>query len=183
MPLPLLTYHAVEMTSRRPGVFHPEQRVYLIRPDFFEAQLRYLALHPFRSLHVQDLVSIAESRSPLPACSVCTTFDDGYSSDYWVVFPLFRKYHLTATFFVVTDHVGKPGYVTWVQLTEMAFHGMSIQSHSHTHPFLSQCTLSEVKQELVRSKLMIKDHLGSSVSAFAAPRGDWKDRFRSLAKE
>ncbi|MFQ5850238.1 MAG: polysaccharide deacetylase family protein [Candidatus Binatia bacterium] len=183
MSVPILTYHAVEMNGGEYKQLPPNKVLYLIKRDLFEAQIRYLAEQNFRTALVEDLISVAHTQGSLSERTVCLTFDDGSASDYRIVFPVLRKYGLRANFFVVTDRVGKPGYVTWNQLNEMTADGMSVQSHSHTHPFFSQCTASEIRKELVQSKSIIETHLGGSVKIFAVPGGDWNERCRSAVKD
>ena len=63
----------------------------------------------------------------LPEKSIGLTFDDGYADIYESVFPILKKYRMTATFYVVKlTEDRKPGYVTWEQLREMAAAGMEI---------------------------------------------------------
>lgn len=183
MSLPILTYHAVESAAREHETLPPNQALYLVKRDFFERQMRFLAERRFRTLLVDDLIAVAQGQSSLPEQGVCLTFDDGSASDYQVAFPILRQHGLTATFFIVTGRVGTPGYVTWDQLREMSAQGMSVQSHSHTHPFMSQCTPSEVQAELHQSKEAIERHLGKAVVAFAVPGGDWNEQCRLAAKE
>lgn len=183
MSLPILTYHAVESVAREHETLPPNQALYLVKRDLFERQMRFLAEQRFRTLLVDELIAVAQGRSSLPEQVVCLTFDDGSASDYQVAFPILKKYHLKATFFVVTDRVGTPGYVTWDQLREMSAHGMSVQSHSRTHPFMSQCTPFQVKEELRLSKEAIERHMGKAVEVFAVPGGDWNEQCRLAAKE
>ncbi len=183
MTLPILTYHAVEMGAEERERLPPNKVLYLIKQDLFHAQMRYLADQKFRSLLVDDVIAVAQGRGSLPERAVCLTFDDGNASDYWVVFPVLKRYQLKATFFIVSDRVGTPAHVTWDQLKEMSAHGMSVQSHSHTHPFLTQCTASEVREELAQSKAIIEKHLDKSVEIFAVPGGDWNTRCTSIVKE
>ncbi len=183
MSVPILTYHGVEMNDGEYKKLPPNKVLYLIKRGLFEAQMRYLADQNFQTVLVEDLISVADARGLLPDRAICLTFDDGNASDYLVAFPVLRNYDLRATFFVVTERVGRPGHVTWDQLKEMSAHGMSVQSHSDTHPFLSQCTASEIREELVQSKAIIENHIEKPVEIFAVPGGDWNERFRTMVKD
>jgi len=109
---------------------------------------------------------------------VAFTFDDGHHTHYEEAFPALLARGLTATFFVTSSWVGTPGYVTWDQLREMADAGMSIQSHTETHPFLSELSAAEAEQELMVSKAAIEESLGHACTTIALPGGDhprgWK---------
>ncbi len=115
--------------------------------------------------------------------SICLTFDDGWASDYEIVFPMLLEHKLKATFFITSDWVGKPGHVTWSQLRDMRKAGMEIGSHTMTHPYLR--TLKEKQQynELRRSKLDIEDGIGEEIKIFSFPYGDFNSRLIVLAKK
>jgi len=104
--------------------------------------------------------------------SVAISFDDGDEGQYRHAFPALVDRAMTATFFVTTSWVGKPGYVTWPQLREMKSAGMSIQSHTHTHPFLSELPEHRVREELSISKAELDQHLGQDTSSLGLPGGD-----------
>jgi len=107
------------------------------------------------------------------------TFDDGHASHYAMAFPELRRRHMTATFFVTTDWVGTPGYVTWQQLRDMRAAGMSVQSHTVSHPALSELSHVEVRQELGESKRRLDDELGQQTTTIALPGGDFPRRWRA----
>ena len=61
----------------------------------------------------------------------------------------------------------------WCQLRQMAGDGMSIQSHSHTHPILSKLEQSQdILYELTKSKETIEREIGTTCSTIAYPVGN-----------
>jgi peptidoglycan/xylan/chitin deacetylase (PgdA/CDA1 family) len=103
---------------------------------------------------------------------VAISFDDGMRSDYERAFPALVARGMTATFFVITDRVGTPGYVTWPELREMRQAGMSVQSHTRRHPFLSELDAAGVREELAGAKAALDDALGQDTDQLALPGGD-----------
>ena len=99
------------------------------------------------------------------------TFDDGCVSDYREAFPALRELGMRATFFVVPSLVGRPGYVSWPELREMAAAGMEIGSHSLTHPFMHELDESGIRREFGESKRVLEDRLGAAVRSASLPRG------------
>jgi peptidoglycan/xylan/chitin deacetylase (PgdA/CDA1 family) len=182
MSLPILTYHSLEGDTAYKSTVPEDERLYLVRQEAFAMQMRILVQQKMRTLTVAEVISTMEQGAPLPARAICITFDDGKVSDYDIAFPVLMGLGMTGTFFVVTQRVGQPGYVTWEQLKEMASHGMSIQSHSLTHPFLSQCHPTQVSDEFAGSKAVIEDKLERPVTCFALPGGDWNLVHRAIAQ-
>lgn len=99
------------------------------------------------------------------------TFDDGNASDYELVFPFLLESNMSATFFVITERIGQPGYLTWSQVDEMWRHGMCIGSHSHSHHRMTDLSSKLAYEEFVVSKKILEDRLGSKIEAFSFPYG------------
>jgi peptidoglycan/xylan/chitin deacetylase (PgdA/CDA1 family) len=112
--------------------------------------------------------------------ATAVTFDDGHETHYRHAFPELRARRMRATFFVVTDRVGAPGYVTWDQLREMAADGMSIQSHTASHPYLSELDKSAVLEELQRSRARLDVELQQRTTTLALPGGDAPRRWSAV---
>jgi peptidoglycan/xylan/chitin deacetylase (PgdA/CDA1 family) len=110
------------------------------------------------------------------------TFDDGHISNYENAAPLLEKHQLSGIFFVAADFIGKRlDCMDWHQLRQLSQMGHEIQSHSSSHPMLTQCTKGELLDELIRSKATIEDRLGTEVSALSVPGGRWNSRVLEAA--
>jgi len=111
------------------------------------------------------------------------TFDDGHLSNYTVAFPYLRDNNLYSEFYINTAFVGTENYMTWEQLKEMDYAGMSIQSHGHHHYYFSDLSEDEIRVELESSKNLIEEKLGSKVTVFAPPGGRYDERVINIAKQ
>lgn len=71
------------------------------------------------------------------------------------------------------DHSVREGLrpVSWEMLAEMRDAGMTIGSHSRTHPFLTNESEPRVIDEVTRSRFEIRQHLGVDAACFAYPGG------------
>lgn len=103
---------------------------------------------------------------------VAITFDDANVGQYENAFPALVARGMTATFYVATDWIDTPGFCTWDQLREMKAAGMSIQSHTCSHPFLSELTAGNLLIELQESKRELDKQLGQDTREIAFPGGD-----------
>jgi len=109
-----------------------------VSEDHFEEQLAWLKQHAYHVVSVQQLVDAAAGNIELPQPAVVLSFDDGYASFYTKVFPLLKKYHLSATLALVGSWLDgqKPAdvrqdLVNWAQVNEMQQSGLvEIASHS-----------------------------------------------------
>jgi peptidoglycan/xylan/chitin deacetylase (PgdA/CDA1 family) len=112
--------------------------------------------------------------------SWCLTFDDGYSSNYEIVFPRLLAQNIAAIFFIVLENVGKKGFLTWPQITEMHNHGMEFGSHSVSHKEMSALSDKLVSEEFIQSKLSLEDRIGGEVTSFSYPYGDYSRKTHEL---
>lgn len=117
--------------------------------------------------------SIAAALTRPSERSLAISFDDGDLGQFTRAFPALVARGMTATFFVTTSWVGKRGYVTWAQLREMKYAGMSVQSHTRTHPFLSELDAQALRDELHGSKADLDDALQQATDMLALPGGDF----------
>jgi len=102
---------------------------------------------------------------------ICLTFDDGHVSDWEVVLPMLDKNNIKATFFVVTDWIGKSGYMSNQQIRELHDAGMQIGSHSVNHPNFLTLNSKDIDIELKKSRSLLEDMIGDSVTSFSIPFG------------
>lgn len=157
-----LLYH--DVASSRPTVTGgPEY--FSVSEDGFRRQLDMIAREGLSGCSIERALEIAEPR-------VGISFDDGTAGMYERAFPALLEHGMSATFFITTSWVGKAGYVTWEQLREMKRAGMSIQSHTRTHPFLSELDDRRLREELKGSKEEIDDRLGQDTREIGLPGGD-----------
>lgn len=105
---------------------------------------------------------------------VSIVFDDEYSDQYAYAWPTMQSRNINGTFYVVTDNVGKSGYMSWTQLVALQNAGNEIGSHSKTHTDFINLTQDEIRQECSQSKTALENY-GLTVNNFAYPNGNTND--------
>ena len=180
--IPIFVYHSV-----RPYVFGESQLqdTYDITPELFEKELIYLRDNGYKVISPDEIfvdttngkiVTFAEK-------PVMLTFDDGWSNQYEYAYPLLSKYNMKGVFYIYTQPIGAPAFLTWNQIIEMQQSGMIIGSHSLTHPFLKKVDDDQLRHEIIDSKTTLEEKLGTPIKDFAAPYGYSDDRIVSIIKE
>lgn len=171
--VPVLMYHYVDDEPPPAGPYADGLTVRT--PDFVE-ELEYLTENGYQAVRLSDVYLAMAGGKELPAKSVALTFDDGGLDNYTVAFPLLKEYGFTATFFVITKTVGRDGQMSWEQLQEMVSAGMSVQSHSVSHPDLRGVSDERLQSELVDSRRAITEAVGEPGYAFCYPSGACDER-------
>ncbi|NOY63881.1 MAG: hypothetical protein GXO97_00555, partial [Nitrospirae bacterium] len=75
--LPILMYHHV----------NPVGNFINVTPERFEAQMRYLSVHGYKSLTIDDLKRMSPGQDGISQRSVMITFDDGWLDNWLYAFP------------------------------------------------------------------------------------------------
>ena len=177
--VPILVYHSV--MPHHPGQT-TEQRVLDVDDSVFVEQMRYLADGGYHVVSLAALVDALEGRRTLPKRAVVITFDDGWVNQYRHAFPVLRRFGYTATFFVFTTPIGTDDkLMTWDQLRELQLAGMTIGSHTRTHPVLPSYHAA-LHNEIAMSREDIAQHLGHAPDFLAYPFGAWDAQCAAWAR-
>jgi peptidoglycan/xylan/chitin deacetylase (PgdA/CDA1 family) len=168
--VPVLVYHALTKVGT-PDLPVRERKFWVMAAQF-QKQLETIDREQYK---VVDLPSWVSS-SDLEARRVAITFDDGRISDYELAFRMLIERGMTATFFVNTSTVGRPGYLSWSQAHEMQKHGMCFQSHSRDHVYLTRLSPPTLDDQLRHSREELETRLGRRVTLLAPPYGRFDER-------
>jgi len=178
--IPVLIYHEIYRLEDRQQLRGLTNPAYNTELNYFRGQMAWLRANNIKTLTIDELVS--QKLSPNEQ-SICLTFDDGWLGNYLYVYPILREYGFKGTFFVATELISKPFYMTWDHLKEMAVNGMSIQSHTVNHRPLGGMEEKEILFQLSESKNTIEERLGTKVNHLSLPHGSKEDRIWPVAKE
>jgi peptidoglycan/xylan/chitin deacetylase (PgdA/CDA1 family) len=155
-------YHAVPAGLRWLEAADPR---YAVTRTAFERQVLPAVE---RGLRLSSVATLLE-RGTDDSC-VTVTFDDGHARNPWAAERLAASGG-TADFFVGSSTIGSRHLLSWAELRHMSDSGMSVQSHGHSHRYFDDLDDADVLDELARSKNLIADEIGRSVSLFALPGG------------
>ena len=97
------------------------------------------------------------------------SFDDGYATTVQNAQYLYTK-NVRGTHNIITQHTDFPQHATWAQIQADTM-GNEYCSHSQTHPFLNNITLSAAATELTGSKQDLISHFPADAASFVFPDG------------
>lgn len=186
----ILMYHMISDAR------HSYEEDIVVSPDKFKKQMWYLKYKGYTPVSLDDLYGcfVNETRC-LPEKPVIITFDDGYMNNYENAFPILRQFDFPATVFIVAGLVGNvnqrmktKGYperplVNWNEIEVMKKNGITIGSHTMSHPRLSLLESKDARREIEDSKKLLEDSLGVPINHFAYPYGDMNESIVSMVRE
>ena len=113
---------------------------------------------------------------------VFLTFDDGGASAYTCIAELLERQGWRGHFFITTDWIGTPGFVTAAQIRELDSRGHVIGSHSRSHPTrMSACSPAQLAQEWTESVKVLAGILDKQVTVASVPGGYFSDAVAEAA--
>lgn len=164
-----------------------------VTPDRFAEQMAWLAEHC-------EVLSLSDSLAGLGRAGerprVVITFDDGYRDNLVHALPVLQRFKLPATIFVTTAFCSQamrhPRYpaedgqlhLTWEEVRWLAgTPGITIGSHTVTHPYLQRVGAEQVRTEIADSRKRIEDEISRRVDFFCYPSGDAGRREMDAARD
>jgi len=163
--VPVLTYHRVHTM---PAVGQPDL---IVDPSTFSGELAALQAGGYHTVSQAQLFDALYRGRALPAKPVLISVDDGYVDDVRTVLPVLKRYHMVATFFVITGRMTEPGFLTADQIRQLDRAGMDVGDHTAHHVDLRLLTPAELRMETAGSRQVLEHVLGHPVYYFAYPFG------------
>jgi peptidoglycan/xylan/chitin deacetylase (PgdA/CDA1 family) len=99
------------------------------------------------------------------------TLDDGNDTDVRIVLPKLVAAGLTASFFIPSDRIGTPGYVTEHDILELHRAGMEIGSHGCAHLNWLKAGDAEIARDVMQSVERLAGLIHAPVRSVAIPYG------------
>jgi len=99
------------------------------------------------------------------------TIDDGNDSDARIAVPMLVKAGLKAAFFIPSDRIGTPGYVTEADVRDLHEAGMEIGSHGCAHLNWLNTSDAEIASDVTQSVERLARIINAPVRSVAIPYG------------
>ncbi len=167
-PPAILMYHYVRSVDQTSD---PMGYDLSVTPDDFNNQMNWLHDQGYIGVRMDGITRCLRGEAPCPSKAIALTFDDGYADAYTDALPVLKRYGLIATFYIVTNFVGQPGYMTWEQLAALRDAGMEIGAHTVSHLDLTSLDAETANVEITQSKAELDHHLNINVTSFCYPTG------------
>jgi peptidoglycan/xylan/chitin deacetylase (PgdA/CDA1 family) len=179
--VPILVYHHVSQSDPEGS---SALRRLTVTADVFAQQMQYLQDNGYHVITFAELADYFEHGKELPTLPVIISFDDGWETQFEYALPSLEKYHYPATFFVVTNYIGRRGFISWAQLQTLLTDGMRIGSHTRSHARLTRIKDPErLWDQIYNSKAILESQLEASVEEFAYPYGSYNARAAAAVKQ
>lgn len=176
--LRILMYHDVGDPADSPDPF-------CVPTTLFREHVRVLR-EGYTVVSLEDGVAWLSGKRELPPRAVAITFDDGYRGVLENAAPLLHASGMPATIYLRCDvmnegfvpEAARPRrrpYLTWGEAKALPEMGVTIGAHTVSHRSLARISAERMRTEVVESKRVIEDALGTGIRSFAFPYGTGAD--------
>ena len=179
-PISLLYHDVVTGEAAASGFTGADADAYKLDAANFAAHLEKIAL--VTSSRVQLVTPAAHFNDA--GRPVLLTFDDGGVSADALTARLLEARGWRGHFFIVTEKIDEPGFLTGRQIRDLYRRGHHIGSHSHTHPRrFSDLSYDEMLTEWRDSRRILTNILGEAPFSVSVPGGFYSTEVARAARE
>ncbi len=172
-PVPILVYHALgnpPSTEAYPGL-------YVARPEFSE-EMAWLARSGYEGVTLDQVEHAWYHGGTLPPKPIVITFDNGYPPQVRFAPKVLARYGWPGVLFEITEEHLTPPYIRPVVAM-----GWEVDSHSATHPDLTQLNGSELEFQVAASRRYLQREFGVPSDNFCYPSSLYDSSTIAAVKE
>jgi len=178
--IPILLYH--EFYEQEPS---KELYGLISTPEKFEEDILNIIGEGYTFVSLDRVADYKNGIKGLPEKPVVLTFDDGYTSNYELIYPILKKYNIPATIFVIEDMMEADNHFNWEIAKEMNDYGLvTIYSHGHSHVDMTKLDINDFREKTANNLKTMEEKLGKQKYIFYSyPLGFYNEETNKVLKE
>lgn len=130
-----------------------DNRLMEITPQFLEKAVLEYKKKNYQFVSIDDVYKMAVEKKHPRQKFVCFTFDDGYTDNYEIAYPIFKKYNIPFAIYITTDFPNLKAILWWYVLEDIIVANNEVQLGDGSY---YKCNTNELKNEtfrLIREKI------------------------------
>ena len=153
-----------------------------IQIDVFKQQIEIIKKFKYNFYDPKNLEE--NFHTPKVEKKILITIDDAFSSFYEVAWPYLKEENIPFILFISTEAVGKNGYMTWDQITEVEKENIAyIGNHSHSHNYLVDLKNEDFINDIDTSSSIFREKLSYNPIFFSYPFGEYSSLIKKYVSK
>lgn len=187
--IPILLYHHIDWDS--------QNNSNIVTPNKLWQDLLLIKQLGYSPIFFQDLINAVEQDKPLPPKPIIISFDDGYQSNYNILYPMLQIFNFKANVNLIIDSINQAPhnpeivYLDWDKVKEMHYSGL-VEFGVHTYrmhgpqgvmPNIDETVEEHEKRfsaDLNKATTQFRDQLGFKPYIYSYPYGKGNDLTEEL---
>ena len=155
-----------------------------IKLDQFEKHLLEFSLSKYNVKSLDHIIDTIINDGNLPKNTIGISIDDADKSFLTTAWPRFKEKGFPVTLFVSASTIFKnnKNYLNWDEIRQLHSEGVTIGSHSDTHPHLTDLNIKDLINEIENSNKIFLKELGKIPNLFAYPYGETNEKIIDVLK-
>jgi peptidoglycan/xylan/chitin deacetylase (PgdA/CDA1 family) len=187
---PILLYHRFVREDADLARYPGTEIIFTVTARRFEEHMASLAQQGYCSVGPDQVYAFLTDGKALPERPIMITVDDGWRSDIDIMLPILERYGFGCTIFVTTGPEawifkkfrGLDRGLTAEEVRELHRRGVSIGSHTVTHPYLIEMSDEEIRREFRDSKSTLEEWTGAPCRFLSIPGNFYDRRIARIAR-
>ena len=195
--IPVFTFHKLVPNDVKKKKF--SNNIYVLSIDIFEEMMKYLYDNGYKTISTRELYKWHIGEVDFKIKTVLITIDDGSYEDYYLAYPILRKYNLKATSFVIGSHIKNitPPYYKYnsssigidaIKKVRKEYPNFEFQSHSFNMHYsvldnitkkyyhkIRTMTYEQLKNDTIENKKY-------GFNSMAFPYGEYREAMKEILK-
>ncbi len=188
--IPVFTFHRLVPDDVKESKYKNNQWVGSV--DVFAQMMEYLYKNGYHTISSEELYRWYKGEIELDTKTVMITFDDGFYEDYYLAYPILKKYNFHAISFVVGNRIkditrpydkNKTAYVGWDVITKVRkeYPKFEFQSHTYNMHYYTSNGKHRIKSmdiQDLENDFIKNEKFGFNVMAY--PYGDYNSKIQRV---
>jgi peptidoglycan/xylan/chitin deacetylase (PgdA/CDA1 family) len=162
-PVPILVYHALgepPASEEYPGLY--------VSDGEFEEEMSWLQANGYEGVTLDQVESAWYHGGTLPPKPIVITFDNGYPEQVTFAPKVLSRYGWPGVLFEITEEHLRP-----IEIRPVIALGWEVDSHSATHPDLTELSGSELEYQVAASRRYLRRKFGVASDNFCYPSSEY----------
>ncbi len=145
-----------------------------VSEEQFLSHIDFVLNNEIKVIKLEELVETLDKNDEFYEKAIAFSVDDAFSSFYQFAWPVFRENNIPVTLFISTDIIDKntKGYMTWEEVKNFIDEGGSVGQHTSSHLHMPLNSISEIKEDILKSHKSWIKNIGFIPELFAYPYGE-----------
>lgn len=160
-----------------------DNRLMEITPQFLEKAVLEYKKKNYQFVSIDDVYKMAVEKKHPRQKFVCFTFDDGYTDNYEIAYPIFKKYNIPFAIYITTDFPNLKAILWWYALEDIILNNSVVKLGDGSEYVCNDMDEKNIAFRTIREKIFELQSGGSIKSVVEQLFVNYDLSYENIVKE